>query len=386
MRWFPSILAATALLLASACGGGSGGAASGGGSSGSTGMLSLEATDAPFVFDIVTAATISVDKITILPSQGDDGAIVLYEGAPVELDLLALRNGVTRALVTHELPRGEYRQLRLRVTSARLALVNGNVYTTDDGTIHLSSQGTSGFKVFVDPPIAVTSDHEARSLLDFDMTHTFHPIPANDPLAAHRYDLHPVIHVSNLGATGGIQGKVLQADGSGGTTTVASATVYVLPPGDTDPDDAIATTGSNGSGAYQFLGIAPGTYDLLAVHGDDQGSVPGVVVTVAHVTPADITIGTAGATGGVAGTVTKDDGTGNQVPAAGAAVHAMPPGVTDPTLAIASTTTAADGTYAIHGLQAGTFDVLAILGTSQVTAPSITVTAGADTTVNLALP
>jgi hypothetical protein len=179
---------------------------------------------------------------------------------------------------------------------------------------------------------------------------------------------------------------VLQDDGSGGTAPVPSATVSVLPPGDSDPDHAIATTGSNDQGAYTFLSIDPGTYDLLAVHGDDQGTVSGVVVTVAHVTPVDITIGTAGATGGIAGTITHDDGTGNQIPAGGAAVHAMPPGVTDPALAIASTTTAADGTYALDGLQAGTYDVLAILGASQTTAPGVTVTAGAETTVNLALP
>jgi hypothetical protein len=385
MKWIPSIFAAAALILSSACSGGGGGTSSGGGGS-DTGVLSLEATDAPFVFDIVSEAQIWIDRITIFPSDGDDGAIVLYEGAPVELDLLALRNGVTRALVTHELPRGEYRQLRLHVTSARLVLVNGNVYSSEDGTIHFSSQDTSGFKVFVDPPIAITSDHEARALLDFDMTHTFHPIPANDPLAAQRYDLHPVIHVSNLGETGGIQGKVLQDDGSGGMAPVASATVYVLPPGDGDPDHAVATTGSNDQGSYAFLGLEPGTYDLLAVHGEDQGTVSGIVVTVAHVSPADITIGTAGATGGIAGTVTRDDGTGNQVPAAGVAVHAMSPGVTDPALAIASATTAADGTYAIHGLQAGTYDVLAILGASQATAPGVAVTPGADTTADLALP
>ena len=385
MKWIPSI-AATALLLASACSGGGSGTTTGGGGGGGngSGVLSLEATDAPFVFDIVSEARISIDRITILPGDGDDGPIVLYQGNPVELDLLSLRNGVTRALATHDVPAGDYRQLRIRVVAARLVLVNGNVYTTEDGTIHLSSQDTSGFKVFVDPPITVAEGEHASALLDFDMTHTFHPIPANDPLSANHFNLHPVLHVSNLGETGGIQGRVLRDDGSGGTTPVASATVYVLPPGDPDPEHAIATTGSNDNGAYAFLGLEPGTYDLSAVHGDDEGGVSGVVVNVAHVTPVDITIGAG--RGGIGGTVTRDDGTGNQVPVAGATVMVLPPGVTDPAQAIATTTTAADGTYAFADLEPGVYDVIATLGRDQATAPGVTVVANAQTTVDLVLP
>jgi hypothetical protein len=216
------------------------------------------------------------------------------------------------------------------------------------------------------------------------MTHTFHPIPANDPLAATRYQMHPVIHVSNLEETGGIQGRVLRDDGAGGTTPVASATVYLLPPGDSDPDHAIATTGSNESGAFAFLGLEPGTYDLSAVHRDDAGSVAGVVVTVAHVTPVDITIGAGG--GGLAGTVTRDDGTGNRVPAAGATVLVLPPGVTDPALAVATTTTGDDGRYAFGDLQPGVYDVTATLGADQATAAGVAVVAGTETTADLALP
>lgn len=379
IHWIP----AAALLALSACSGGGGSGMTGGGGGGT---ISLSATDAPFAFDIVTEAKISVDRITILPGDGDDGPIVLYEGNPVELDLLALRNGVTRALVTqHDLPAGDYRQLRLRVVDARLVLTNGNVYTTDDGTIHLSSQGTSGFKVFVDPPIEVLRDHDAAVLLDFDMTHTFHPIPANDALSANRFNLHPVIHVSNLGETGGIQGHVLRDDGAGGTDPVASATVYVLPPGETDPSQAVATTGTNAQGGYAFLGLVPGTYDVRAVKEADEAAVAGVVVTVAHVTPVDVVFGTSGLAGSVSGTVTQDVG-GSQVPASGATLHLLPPGVSDPAQAIATTTTAADGTYAFADVAVGTYDVLAILGAAQVAANGVVVGAGVEATVDLAIP
>src|SRR5206468_12017577 len=112
----------------------------------------------------------------------------------------------------------------------------------------------------------------ARVLLDFDRTQTFHPVPADDPLNATRYTLHPVIHVTNLGPAGGLQGTVTQDDGSGGTIPVEAATVYVLPPGETDPSLSIASTGTDAQGAYAFLALPPGTYDVRSVHGDLGGS------------------------------------------------------------------------------------------------------------------
>jgi len=377
MRSFHGVLAASLSLLAACSGGG------GGGGGGGNGAVRIDATDAPFVFDIVTEAQISVDRITIFHDDGDGGPIVLFEGAPMTLDLLALRDGVTQQLVQNDLPAGTYRQLRLHVTAARLVLTNGNVYTTDDGTIHLTSQDSSGFKVFVDPPIEVARGGSARVLLDFDMTQTFHPIPANDPLNANRYQMHPVIHVTNTGPAGGLQGTVTQDDGSGGTVPVESATVYVLPPGETDPSQSIASTATNAQGAYSFLALPPGTYDVLAVHADLQGGATGVVVTAGEVTVLDITLHPT--TGGVHGTITQDDGMGGLMPVAGANVYVLPPGDTDPTHAVASATTAADGTYAMDGIQPGTYDVLAVQGALQATAAGVSVVAGSVLTVDLTI-
>lgn len=287
MRSSPFLFAAASILLG-ACSGGGGGS---GGSGGGTASLNLRATDAPFVHDIVQEATISVDRITIYhQADSDDGPAVLYEGAPIEMVLTDLRDGISQFLGEHELAAGTYRQIRLRVSHATLTLVNGNVYTTDDDTIHLSSQDTSGFKVFLDPPLVLTEGITAGLLLDFDLPKTFHPIPANDPLTANRYNLHPVIHAADITLTGGIEGTVTQDDGLGGFTPVADATVFVLPPGVTDPAQSVTSSPTGADGHYTILGLEEGTYDVLATKGDLQASVSGVVVVPGPATVVDIVI------------------------------------------------------------------------------------------------
>jgi hypothetical protein len=264
--------------------------ACGGGSSGGTGTLDLNVTDVPFEFDIIEAANISVDKITIYhDADGDSGPIVLYEGAPILLDLFNLHDGLSQDLDQSTLPVGLYRQLRLRVTHAELTLTNGNHYTTDDDTIQLTSQDTSGFKVFVDPPIHIQKDQLRNVLLDFDLTHTFQPVPSDDALAATFYHLHPVIHVLNLGTTGGIHGTLTQDDGAGGLVPVELATIYVLPPGQTDISLAVATTGTGKNGTFTVLAIAPGPYDVLAVKGAQSALATGITVVSGEVAEVALT-------------------------------------------------------------------------------------------------
>ena len=383
-----SLLASLPLLLGACSGGGSGtatgGGVGGGGGGGGNGTLALHVTDDAFVYDIVTEANISVDKITIYhQAETDDGPIVLYEGTPILMDLFNLRDGLTQPLDPATLPAGDYHQLRMRVTHAHLALTNGNVYDTDDGSIHLTSQGTSGFKVNFDPPIAITSGQTESVLLDFDLTHTFHPVPANDALNANSYHLHPVIHVTNFGTTGGIQGTISESDGAGGLVPVESATVYVLPPGQTDTSLAVATTGSSATGTYTVLGLQPGPYDVLAVKGELSGLAAGVTIVSGEMTEVNITINDG--TGGVQGVVTQSDGAGGSMPAAGANVYVLPPGVTDTTQALATGVTDANGAYALAGILAGTYDVRAVLGLQNGTAAGVVIAAGATATANVSI-
>lgn len=277
--------------------------------------MSLEATDAPFVHDIVTEASITVDEITAHTSaSAESGFVTLYDGAPITFDLMELQDGQTRLLVEAGVPVGDYRQIRLHVTDAQLVLVNGNVYSTANGDLHLTSQGTSGFKVFVDPPVEIRSNETTRMVLDFDLTKTFHPIPSSgDPLDADSFNLHPVIHAANLATTGILRGTVTMAGVQGPQSTaedgsptaagarapidldivgagVGGATVYVFLPGETDPANSVASTATNALGSYTVLGLEPGTYDVLAVKGALDGRVDGIVITASEETVVDIAI------------------------------------------------------------------------------------------------
>ena len=256
------------------------------------GSLSLIVTDAPLDHAMVEESLIRIDKVRIHDDAADDdsGFDVLYDGEPIEMDLVALRNGLTELLVRADLPAGDYRQLRLHVSSARLELVNGNVYTTEDGSLKLSSQGTSGFKVFLDPPVHVSSGLNSEVLLDFDLSKTFKPIPANDPMNANSFRLHPVIRVSNLTESGEFRGIVFVDDGQGGLIGLENASVYVMPPGESDTDLSVASTASNADGTYAILGVSPGTYDVLAKKDVLGGRVNDVTVSAGNVSLVDIIV------------------------------------------------------------------------------------------------
>jgi hypothetical protein len=273
------------VLASCAGGGGDGGAAAG------TGSLTITATDAPLDHSMVTDARIWVNKLTIhTDADADSGFLTVYDGAPIELNLLHLNDGVVQTLAQHDLPPGAYRQLRLYVAHARLVLVNGNVYTTEAGNLTMPSLAQSGFKVFIDPPIEIVSAVSRTLLLDFDLGKTFHPIPNNDPLNATTYSLQPVIHAANVSTSGEFHGVVTSSDGQGGFTPVDQATVYVLPPGEMDIANSVASTATTSTGHYSVLGLSPGTYDLLATKGGLEGRVNAQIVLAGSATAVDIVI------------------------------------------------------------------------------------------------
>jgi hypothetical protein len=251
----------------------------------------VEATDKPFAYDLVTKAIVRVDRIEIAPAgEDDDGFVTLYDGQPIEVDLLDLTNGATEILVRTDVEVGDYDELRLRVTSAHLELIDGDVFSTELGNMHLTSTATSGLKVKIDPPLDVVGDVSRTLLLDFDLTKSFHAVPAKDPLNANSYKLMPVVHAKNRSVTGEIRGVVLQDDGTGTLVAVDAATVYLMPPGEPDPAFSAAATMTSADGSYALIGVDDGLWDVLAVKDPASGRVDGVEVHVGMATTVDVKI------------------------------------------------------------------------------------------------
>ena len=372
-------------LATTSCGGGSGSSGGGGGGGGGTmGTLKLSVTDDPFPLDLVAEAIVHVTEVKLHhEAEGDSGFISLpVPPGGITLELVALRNGITADLTTATLPVGSFAQARLVIDDAKLTLTNGNVYSTELGNLDLTSGKTSGLKIFIDPPIQIVADHTTSLIFDFDLSKTFHAVPANDPPNAKKFKLMPGIRATDTVNAADLNGHVTMDDGTGQQVGVDTATVYVLPPGETNLDNAVASTATTADGSYAFLGLKSGTYDVQAVKDTATGMVAGVVLVVGTTTTVDIVI-VAAATADLNGHVTKDDGTGQQVGVDAATVYVLPPGETDTANAVASTTTTADGSYSFTGLTAGTYDVAAVKDALKGTVAGVVLAAGTTSTVDI---
>lgn len=281
------------VLLVPACGGsggGGGGAGVGGpgpGDGPAVGTLGVEITDAPIDVRLIEQSTVWVDKILIhRHSDGENGFVTLFDGQPKEVELTALRNGLTNAIASGHIEEGSYSQLRLHVSDAYLKLTNGREYSTEDGTLKLTSQGSSGYKIFFDPPFVIEEGETTNVLLDFDMPKTFSPIPGSDVDDARSFRMHPLIRTSVTELSGDVSGVVKKNN----VRPIDEAAVYVVLPGEIDPDNAIATTLTEPDGSATILGLAPGTYDLIVVSDDHQERVDGLVVTAGQVTPFEVQV------------------------------------------------------------------------------------------------
>jgi hypothetical protein len=305
------------VLIAAACGGG-------GGSSGN-GRVKVLVTDKRFDLDLVREALVHVTKITLSPFDDDKGEkqdghddddddgdhddgdhdddddddgghhgdhkeFVLYPGPGIVVSLLDLRDGISAEFATGSIPAGSYRVARLYIDDAKLTLTNGNVYSTAEGNLDLTQANKIGLKIFFKPPLEVVAGEEIPILLDFDLSKTFIPVPHDDPLNATMFLVRPGIRATTRVDTGDLNGTITEDDGAGGLKPVDLATVYVLPPGETDLTKAVTTTASVSTGAYAVLGLSPGTYDVLAVKDVKQASATGVQVEAADVTIVDLKI------------------------------------------------------------------------------------------------
>lgn len=261
-----------------------------------TGTLRVLATDAAISYEMVRSAEVQVTRVEAHTSaEASSGFVTLLDVQalaqdPVTLDLRELTNGLTTELASATVPAGTYRQIRLTFEDASITLENDATYSTDEGTLMLTSQASSGLKIFIDPPLQVGEGLTSSLLLDFDMSHTFRPIPADDPLNATSFQVGPVIRAANMSSGGDITGTV--TDSQNDDAPVEGASVYILIAGG-DPDveeDVVTATASEADGSWAVLALPAGSYDVVARHDGREIREDGVVVTVGGVATVDLVL------------------------------------------------------------------------------------------------
>ncbi|MEX0315919.1 MAG: DUF4382 domain-containing protein [Allomuricauda sp.] len=239
----------------------------------STGKLTVQLTDAPFPFDLVAEANVTVFKLEArkmddendgdmsddssedMDSDDENGSpfVILME-EEIEVNLLDLTNGVTEQLANLEVPVGTYDLLRIYVRGVNVVLTDGRAFD-----LKVPSGEQTGIKVFVKPGITVAGGLSADLLLDFDVSRSFVAKGnINSPNGIQGFNFKPVIKASNLSTAGTLTGIVttleeeMQVALEGSQISVLAA-------------DTLNTSGfSNADGNYTIMGLEAGVYKVFA--------------------------------------------------------------------------------------------------------------------------
>jgi len=183
--------------------------------------LTVRLTDDPFPFDLADAAVVTITRIELLAADRDVpdddttgldevlDRIVLFDGDPVELNLLDLRDGVDTLLVDRfSIPAdGSYNKLRFFVgEDAEVRFADGSVYD-----LKLPSARQSGIKVTLPDYEVDAADGEVDVLIDFDVEKSF--VTRGNPAAPgfQGFLFRPVLEVESFTVIGSDEG----ADGEG---------------------------------------------------------------------------------------------------------------------------------------------------------------------------
>ncbi|MCA9726130.1 MAG: DUF4382 domain-containing protein [Candidatus Eisenbacteria bacterium] len=224
-----------------------------------SGSVRIALSDAPFPFSLVDTAMVRIDSVSVhLDAAADAGGWITIDDHTRVVNLLDLQNGVTEEIAAAEVPVGEIDQLRLHVSDAGVTLVDGRSFD-----LEIPSGDRTGIKVFPTPNILVVSDLTTDLLLDFDVSNSFHPIPAspNHVDDIREFQFRPTLHVANLTSTGTVSGMVFTTLGT--ETEIddlplagAAITLY-------DGPTEVAGTATTTTGAFRVMGIPAGEYRLV---------------------------------------------------------------------------------------------------------------------------
>ncbi|MBG0859004.1 MAG: DUF4382 domain-containing protein [Bacteroidales bacterium] len=236
------------------------------------GRLVVKITDAPFPFDMIDSAAVTITKIEI--RRAGDGLPdsippfeVIFEDTVI-LNLVDLRNGVSKKLADVEIPSGKYDLVRLYVAEAMLKLTDGDSYS-----VKVPSGKQTGIKIFIEPALEVEGGLTEELLLDFDLSKSF--VLRGNPLHNNGFIFKPVIRAVNASTAGRIAGMVTDT----AKVKIKSPIVWVK------QDTVVATTVGDTLGHYAIIGLPAGTYSIFATKENyDTVSFAGVKITAGNLT------------------------------------------------------------------------------------------------------
>ncbi|WP_149304444.1 DUF4382 domain-containing protein [Pareuzebyella sediminis] len=223
------------------------------------GKISVQLTDAPFPYDMVSEANVTIFKIDArlksdeaLEGDENDAFQVLFAGEK-HVNLLELTNGVTESLGDTEVPAGSYDLVRVFVKDATILLTDGRTFD-----LKIPSGEQSGIKIFIAPELIVSGNLTSELLLDFDVSQSFIAKGSTKEVSEITgFTYKPVIRASNMSVAGTLMGQVgtLVEDVA---TDVEGAQLSILKDGEVQ-----MTTFTDASGGYLVQGLVSGTYEVV---------------------------------------------------------------------------------------------------------------------------
>lgn len=252
------------------------------GPAGGEGTIAVTMTDAPFPFDMVSEANVTINKVEVRHASMDDeeeGAFIVINEDTHNLNLLDLQNGVTAALGDTLVPTGSYDLVRLYVQDASVTLTNGTTYD-----VNVPSGASSGLKVFLSPALSVNADVTNEILIDFDVSKSFVALGNLDAVTGITgFNFKPVLRAVNRTETGAISGTVTDSTGA----SVEDAAIQI-----SNQDSILTSSATDANGDYTVIGLPAGDYTVTAVKDTLQAS-SSATVTANSTTTVDLTLGPA---------------------------------------------------------------------------------------------
>jgi hypothetical protein len=253
---------------------------------GGTGTLSIQLTDAPFFYDMVAEANVTIFKIDARYKgavetdsvSADGNSFITLSEEEVPINLLELTNGITENLVNLEVPAGTYDLVRVYVKEVNVILNDGTVYD-----LNVPSGEQTGIKVFIQPGLVVQGGLSSDLLLDFDVSKSFVAKGGRNNLSG--FNFKPVIKASNLATAGTLKGLVTTTEDNI-SVGLEGAQVSVIV-----ADTINTTTFSDIDGSFVIMGLQEGSYDLLvALEGYTSERKEGIAIVASNNTTHDVVL------------------------------------------------------------------------------------------------